>query len=398
MQLLAVIILLTLLVVVAFAGPRGVATLLLVLGFAAASGCCFIAYLAPAPPVVGGADATTRLAKEYQAWLISRALLRVVCSTSNQGCRMLLEGWIINSVPESVDRFSERGGAVRFALHRLSYLESELRRLGEPALVEPARAVVRQALAGLKTGAWASPEFSDIEHEVEETADGYRYGDFALNNSDRLRLLIKTGGLPATMLMMLRYGSILAGGHHWSVPAAVFDVLWDCGVRNEAFASPINSLVLGRPGASSYYSRFLDVDAAFGSKGNWLNAPFADLCACAGGWEINPPFTKKLLVSASARAFELASAGHDVFFITRVNTKSENPYEKLLATSTAALIVRVPYETQGPGGLRMTSPTFDTHLIYAGPRDKAWAAAKLAEVARVWTALMPAAAPARRGD
>ncbi len=398
MQLLAAIVLLTLLVIVAFAEPWGAATLLLVLGVAAAAGWCFITYSAPAYLVVGGADAATRLAKEYQAWLISRALLRVVCSTSNQGCRMLLEGWIINSVPDSVDRFSERGGAVRFALHRLSYLESELRRLGEPALVEPARAVVRQALAGLKTGAWASPEFSDIDHEVEETAEGYRYGNFALKTSDRLRLLIKTGGLPATMLMMMRYGSILAGGHHWSVPDTVFDVMWDCGVRNEAFASPINSLVLGRPGDSSYYSRFLDVDAAFGSKGNWLNAPFADLRMCAGGWEINPPFTKKLLVSASARAIELAAAGHDIFFITRVNTKSENPYEKLLATSTAALVVRVPYATPSPGGLRMASPTFDTHLIYAGPRDKAWAAAKLAEIARVWAALMPAVAQARRGD
>jgi hypothetical protein len=80
----------------------------------AAAGWCFITYSVPASPIVGGADAdadiATRLAKEYQAWLISRALLRVVCSTSNQGCRMLLEGWIINSVPDSVDRFYERGG------------------------------------------------------------------------------------------------------------------------------------------------------------------------------------------------------------------------------------------------------------------------------------------------
>jgi len=251
---------------------------------------------------------------------------------------------------------------------------------------------VQQALTGLKTGVWASPEFSDINHEVEETTDGYRYGTFELNASDRLRLLIQTVGLDATITMMMRYGSILAGGHHWSVPAAVFDVLWDCGVRNEAFASPINSLVLGRPGASSYYSRFLDVDAPFGSQGNWLNAPFADTRERAGGWEINPPFTKKLLVGASARAVALAAAGRDVFFITRVNAKSENPYGELLAASVAAVILRVPYETQSPSGLRMTSPSFDTHLIYAGPRSKEWAEAQLAEIARVWAALTPATA------
>ena len=400
MQPLAVIVVLTALVIFALARAGGEFSMLAVLGVAIA-GWFLVRCGAPhrtAPSITGGGGTISLVAKEYQAWLISRALLQVVCRTSNQGCRMVLEGWIINSVPESVDRFSGRGGAVWFALHRFSYLESELRRLGEPALVEPAKAVVQQAMKGLKTGVWDSPEFSDIDHEVEETADGYRYGAFRLNGNDHLRLLVKTGGLTATITMMLRYGSIMAGGHHWSVPAAAFDVLWGCGVRNEAFASPINSLVLGRPGVSSYYSRFLDVDAPFGSQGNWLNAPFASVRARTGGWEINPPFTKKLLAGASARAIELAAAGCDIFFITRFNTKSENPYEAVLTASVAAVVVRVPYETRTPRGVRLTSPTFDTHLIYAGPRSKEWAEKQLAEFARVWATLTPAATRRPRGD
>ena len=103
----------------------------------------------------------------------------------------------------------------------------------------------------------------------------------------------------------LRYKSIHGHGFQAAVPAAAMAALRaQLGTRAELFASPFNCYF------GSFCSAFADVDASFGSSGNFFGAALARIEA--GSFECNPPFSQAILDAAARGVCDLlarAAAG-----------------------------------------------------------------------------------------
>lgn len=151
---------------------------------------------------------------------------------------------------------------------------------------------------------------------LKEDGGRLTYGEYSLTKTPRVTALLAVGGGAAVVAAGLKYGSILAakGAYYRTLPPAAYRVLWEAGVRNEAFATPFTALALNRGLDGEYWSLFPETDRAFGSQGRFLDAP--DLAAFSGGWWIRPPPLGVELAAAVERALAL-SAGADVVFAAR---------------------------------------------------------------------------------
>lgn len=109
-------------------------------------------------------------------------------------------------------------------------------------------------------------------------------------------------------LMEMRYGLFGApnstSSNHWGMPRVVYDELYNAGFNHEAFASPLNSRLMGKPGAK-WFSAFPNVDKAFGSSGNFIGAaPNPDATIeSASRWVCNPPYVESIMRAATTKFF-----------------------------------------------------------------------------------------------
>ena len=163
------------------------------------------------------------------------------------------------------------------------------------------------------------------QKEVKGTAivsvESIKFKDFEMFLSkdvmDKLRLFNKRD----VVTMCLRYATMISGGQQWSIPQVQYNYLYqEFKVRNEGFASPLNSKLMGKPGAR-FCSMFLDTDQVFGSIGNFfkvdLNNP-PDRKSSFNGWVINPPFIENILLNSANHcldAAEFANANNQGLFI-----------------------------------------------------------------------------------
>jgi hypothetical protein len=159
-----------------------------------------------------------------------------------------------------------------------------------------------------------------------------RYGTFRAPRTPRLSRLVGLGGCDAAVAVALRYAVVVSTGQQWGLPQAHVDVLYrEFGVRGEAFASPLNARLFGKPGAV-FCSVFPDTDGPFGSVGDFFGLPLAELRARS--WVVNPPFVEELLGRAARRVVESLEGPDDpageaprrpqtFFFITPAWTDSE---------------------------------------------------------------------------
>jgi hypothetical protein len=197
-------------------------------------------------------------------------------------------------------------------------LRSELveKRIAKPA---QARALVDDVLELVACALAVKPEASDEVVGCNDKALTYvlmlngKSFEYHARLDSVAEKLIRIGGCTATVAASLRYAVLAPGGQQWGIPQAHIDYLYDLGVRNEAFASPFNSHLLGKKDAT-FCSAFPDTDAAFGSLGDFFALEPAR--TPPGGWVVNPPFVEELLRRAARRCLAMVRAGHaPVFFI-----------------------------------------------------------------------------------
>ena len=118
------------------------------------------------------------------------------------------------------------------------------------------------------------------------TQKAYEYVCTKKNEKKSLEILLTAA---------LRYASIFAKTRHIGPPQTTYNLFYDWGVRNEAFASPFNARLLGKNNAS-FFSLFKDTDEAFGSKGSFFDVESPT--NHPGDWCFDPPFIEELLESA----------------------------------------------------------------------------------------------------
>ncbi|NBP83985.1 MAG: hypothetical protein EBU54_01745 [Mycobacteriaceae bacterium] len=140
------------------------------------------------------------------------------------------------------------------------------------------------------------------------------YGShFTVPTTPRIRQLIALLGCEKAAATVIRHGVVL-GELQGCVRQAHADYLYtDWGVRNEAFASPLDARLFGKEGAT-YFSVFPDTDEAFGSAGDF----FADdNPGRPGSWLFHPPPAEGVVLRAALAAARIVNCAppRTVFFL-----------------------------------------------------------------------------------
>lgn len=130
------------------------------------------------------------------------------------------------------------------------------------------------------------------------TDEALTYGShFTVPVTPRVKQLAALGGCEKAAAAVVRHAVVL-GEQQGCIRQAHADHLYaKCGVRNEAFASPLDARLFGKEGAV-YFSAFPDTDAAFGSSGNFfaVDSPFN---LHPGNWLVHPPPAGEVVLRAA---------------------------------------------------------------------------------------------------
>jgi len=168
----------------------------------------------------------------------------------------------------------------------------------------------------------------DSNSEIVCDKTNIRYGSeyTVLNITNRLLQLVEYGGCENALRVSMRYDTLLSNGQQWGIPQCHVDYLYSTwGVRNEAFASPINSRLFGKKDAI-FCSLFPDIDSHFGSIGSFFDT---DLDR-SGNWIVNPPFIESIMNdSANVVLAQLANDKPQTFFFIIPAWKDSLTYELL---------------------------------------------------------------------
>ena len=174
-------------------------------------------------------------------------------------------------------------------------------------------------------------------------------------DTDSLKTMLRIGGEVATLAASLRYEVLSTGGQQWGLPRAHVKYLYEAfNVRNEAFASPLNSRLMGMPDAH-FCSLFLDTDEVFGSIGDFFSIDNASVISTKGNWVVNPPFVEKILEQAAVKCLEileLQGAKAPVFFYIMPAWVDSNTYNMLHNSKYCAAELRLE-----PGTYYYETPT-----------------------------------------
>lgn len=156
------------------------------------------------------------------------------------------------------------------------------------------------------------PHFNQIHFETDRIS----FDQITVSiNPVQLKKLIKYDPFDV-MIMILRYQAHLIAGQQWALPYAFFDHLYkNHHARYEAFSSPLNSRFMGLKDGH-FCSAFPDVDAPFGSMGNFFEINMIDPLGKSPQkvtWAVNPPFIESIMtktVEKCLRAVKSNSNNH----------------------------------------------------------------------------------------
>ncbi|MDE2095919.1 MAG: hypothetical protein KGL39_01580 [Patescibacteria group bacterium] len=339
-------------------------------------------------PVTGGAPDLCKtmttaklpnftLRDEYATWRLTTEILDALTKGANERARYetsnILERWL-HTLANTRPADAKAKGPVYWEDPPILEFCAELVRKGI-ASEDEARKKFAQVVDQVKKA-----DFTPRDEPIPE-CDGetLRCGDFAQTLTDRAAALLKVGTLVEVARAALRYAAIIDGGQQWGLTQKHADALYDtCLVRNEGFASPFNSRFRTKPD-TAFFSLFPDVDAPFGSHGNFFAA---DMTAHKGNWLVNPPFVNDILETAARKVIAFVASGTDARVFFFMPAWRDSPCYQLLTTCTHTVLqvtLKKP-ELELPSGKRFRSPVECFYFVLASKRldDRAKVEAVLA--------------------
>lgn len=198
------------------------------------------------------------------------------------------------------------------------------------------------------------------------------YGShFTMPATPRIKKLITLGGCEKAAATVIRHAVVL-GEQQECIRQAHADYLYtDWGVRNEAFASPLDARFLGMEGAA-YFSAFPDTDAAFGSSGDFFTAddPFS---IYPGNWFVHPPPADSVLVRAARAIVNAMSldAPRTVFFLTPSTALAACETLRASPFYAAELQLRADVILETPAGDALTTKTAYNYIALSSEKSEA---------------------------
>lgn len=265
------------------------------------------------------ADGATPIDIEFSQLRLTRKLRELVSAKVEKDPRRvyevdaILERWLI-----SMANLSGDGAKTSWAtVYKATSFEAPLNQKMAGELLEKsiapsrldAETMTRRVVETVNEWLESPPVATGATAECRADADPPTLSlgaQFSTAMTPRMRALANGHPCGDVLRMVLRYEVILGRGQQWGLPQAHSDALCDrLGVRNEGFASPLNSRLLGKPGGK-FCSLFPDTDAIFGSLGSFFRVKFGEH---PGNWQVNPVFIASMMdASADKVIAELKEA------------------------------------------------------------------------------------------
>ena len=198
------------------------------------------------------------------------------------------------------------------------------------------------------------------------------YGShFTMPATPRIKKLIALGGCERAAATVVRHAVVL-GEQQGCVRQAHADYLYtDWGVRNEAFASPLDARLFDMEGAA-YFSAFPDTDAAFGSSGDFFatDDPFS---LYPGNWFVHPPPADSVLVRAAHTVANVMGLGapRTVFFLTPSAALAACETLRASPFYAAELQLRADVILETPAGDALVAKTAYTYIVLSSEKPEA---------------------------
>ncbi|VVU95603.1 Phosphorylated CTD interacting factor 1 WW domain [seawater metagenome] len=136
------------------------------------------------------------------------------------------------------------------------------------------------------------------------------------------------------IIMIIRYSTLLLQGQQWGIPFEQYNEWYNnYDLRFEAFASPLNSRLMGKKNAY-FCSIFYDTDKIFGSIGSFydvsLTNPLNNNNQDKKVWSICPPYIDKILTYSAQKTIKALKEAESnnqkliIFFVMPGWEKSES--------------------------------------------------------------------------
>ena len=214
------------------------------------------------------------------------------------------------------------------------------------------------------------------------------------NNEEYTKAAVRAA-IPAAFAVVrvaLRYAAAASGGQQLGLPRAHYEALYAAGVRNEGFASPINSRLLPlQKYDTAFCSLFPDTDRLFGSMGRFFDLEVENMVGFPGGWTINPPYIEKIMEATSDKVQKLLALADttkgdplQIFYLLpawddskAVRGAVDGPY-----AAHAELLTKNSYKLEEPGGRIFTAPFACYYIALQSPTATGKARERLADLCR----------------
>lgn len=238
-------------------------------------------------------DTRTSLTDAYRAWTRSRrALAAAVEALTDPRARSGIDVALENALMRQTLEQPGAGPDALFAALDVDGIAAGFRFAGVTG--DEAREAASVALSALRAARQRPAPAPSEELHITLDRNEVRVGAFRLRRNAPVDRVLQvaigehgpTDGLRHTLTSALRYATIYARTRHIGPPQRVYDDFHRWGVRNEGFASPFNSRLIGYPD-SGFCSAFADTDGPLGSRGSFFEV---DPDAFPGAWCLDPPF------------------------------------------------------------------------------------------------------------
>ncbi len=251
-----------------------------------------------------------KLSEEYINWLIRNKLLKVIYINKElrKKTEKNIETWkrwdfVINEfiflrTMDSFDKYKEHNGyhimtkedIEKYRIFIADNIINYVLKKNVGLQLDPERLIkIIAYLINMKFKIIKLSNNNKIDYD-----DNYiQYRDIKIKLDDRLRQLIKLGGVENCLIMLLRYMGLGINGHHCAIPINTYEYLYNTfNIRREGYASPLNSKLL-KWNDTKFCSLFYDTDKYFGSMGpfNWKTVvKYQDK-----NWTVNPPYIESIM-------------------------------------------------------------------------------------------------------
>lgn len=305
--------------------------LLLILVLAIAISYCFYMCSRHKKYIGCGDIPIVSLEYEYRRYTyISRILSVISALGSKYETRNIVERWLLSMVNFAQDKFDQ--------IFATDVLDKSCRFNQQMIheLKEKTQSTANDISAAIDNVIDIVKEYKDVykqpckDSKFTIRAGMFRYKEYTRKISpSRMSLLISRASKYKVAVMLMRYACILPGAQHWNMPRDNYKLYYDRGIRIEGFASPVNAQLIAIDPSCQFCSLFPDVDAVFGSIGNFFDTSFVGKKVAVG-----PPYTVELFARIATKLnkeCELAAAKNadTLFYVTFSAWRDTEGYQQL---------------------------------------------------------------------